>query len=198
MRIRGGVRHRKGPVRVRDGWNQGWSEASGKDQKLENGPIRNMLPFFSTLIRFQALWSRVEDGHAPQQYKTMFLHFVHLRRNGHFKRYASAPGWVTVAMRLVVSFQYTRIYKQQASIWAQSFSVTQENCFPLEPCHWVLWSQVSKMEIFTVLFTVSQRKSRTITYPLEVDRTGQMLLWKKFVFYVSDEIWLFAYVCAHF
>lgn len=43
--MRSGVEQRR-----RWGEHQGWGQASGKDQKLESGQIRNVLPFFEYLL----------------------------------------------------------------------------------------------------------------------------------------------------
>ena len=77
-----------GEIRVEKGqqWgeDQRWGAALGKDQKLEIGQIRNVLP--GTLPKIRVLrWSGVGGVCASWQYKTMLLHFVHLCKNGHVK-----------------------------------------------------------------------------------------------------------------
>lgn len=91
-----------GEIRVEKGQQWGedlsWGASLGKDQKLEIGLIRSVLP--GTLPKIRVLrWSGVADVCASWQYKTMFLHFVHLCKNSHVKIYAAAPGRVRVAIR---------------------------------------------------------------------------------------------------
>lgn len=99
--------------------------------------------------------------------------FVHLCRNGHVQTDASAPGPVTVAISMAVTFQYRRTCNGQAGTGARSFSVAHGNSFPLDPGHLGCWSQVCTMETFTAFVSVTQRRNRGGTDPVsEVGRAG--------------------------